>query len=301
MKNSVPLDEIKAFVDVAEAGSFNGAAARLNVAHSSLSRKVNFLEQWLGERLFQRTPSGVVLTAAGARHLQHFGNALELIRGSIGTASRYGSLRPVQISAVPGVCMALLLPHHTELCESIDGLAIRYNLERRLTDFSDGSELAVRSGGGSWHGAKSALILESWVQPFANRRLATMLGPDPEPARLLDYPLVHLAVETAWRNWFSRRGVNYALRDIDHVIGDVTVSNHAVHHGLGIGLHRRGIDPEPAPDKVRLVGQASMVPDFGYFLVRPLDKPLRPIAQRYARGLMQRLGCTTAEIERFLG
>jgi len=46
MKISVPLDEIKAFVDVAQAGSFSGAAARLNVAHSSLSRKVDHLEHF---------------------------------------------------------------------------------------------------------------------------------------------------------------------------------------------------------------------------------------------------------------
>lgn len=300
MKNSVPLDEIKAFVDVAQAGSFNAAASIQNVAHSSLSRKVNHLEQWLGEQLFRRTTTGVVLTSAGAQHLQRFSEGLELIRGSIANASRYGALRPVQISAVPGICMALLLPHHTELCENIDGLAIRYLLDRQLTDFSDGTEIAIRSGGGRWPGLRSALLLPSQVQPFASLRIASEIGADPSPRRVLAFPLVHLSVDTAWRTWLSLNEISYSLRPIDHVFTDVTVSTHAVRHGLGIGLHRAGIDPEPEAGKVAFVGQRTALPDFGYFLIRPEDRALRPVAQRYARGLMQRLGCGEDVIEAFL-
>ena len=300
MNQSTPLDEIKAFVDVAEAGSFTAAANVLNVAHSSLSRKVLHLEQWLGEQLFQRTSSGVVLTAAGTRHFQRFSEALEIIRGSVASAPRYEVQRPVQVSCVPGVCTALLLPNHRDLCSDIEGLAIRYALDRRLTDFNDGTDLAVRSGSGHWRGLRSALLLPTRVRPFASIEIAQALGQNPSPAQLLAYPLVHLAVETAWRTWIINQGVPYTVRPQDHVLDDVSVVSPAVRHGLGIGLYREGIDPDPASLSSHFVAEKPMILNSGFFLVRPNDKPLRQIAQRYAQGLMKALHRGSDEIEDFV-
>ncbi|MEV0070880.1 LysR family transcriptional regulator [Amycolatopsis sp. NPDC050768] len=69
------LRHLRYFLAVAEAGSFNRAAAQLLVAQPSLSRQIRALEHELGEELFARTPQGVTVTAAGqalvghARHL----------------------------------------------------------------------------------------------------------------------------------------------------------------------------------------------------------------------------------------
>ncbi|GAA1495323.1 LysR family transcriptional regulator [Paeniglutamicibacter kerguelensis] len=55
------------FLAVARSNSVSGAAAELFVSQPAVSRRIASLERSLGLRLFRRTPSGMVPTAAGER------------------------------------------------------------------------------------------------------------------------------------------------------------------------------------------------------------------------------------------
>lgn len=59
------LDDIAAFAAVAEASSVSGAARRLGVAKSVVSKRVAELERDLGATLLKRTPRSVMLTERG--------------------------------------------------------------------------------------------------------------------------------------------------------------------------------------------------------------------------------------------
>ena len=59
------LQLIKTFLEVSTTGSFGAAAGRLYVTQSAVSLRIHRLEDQLGRPLFDRTKSGVVLTAAG--------------------------------------------------------------------------------------------------------------------------------------------------------------------------------------------------------------------------------------------
>lgn len=59
------LDQLKAFLAVAESGTFSRAALRLATTQPVLSRKVKLLEDELGAELFHRTGRGVVLSEGG--------------------------------------------------------------------------------------------------------------------------------------------------------------------------------------------------------------------------------------------
>jgi DNA-binding transcriptional LysR family regulator len=63
------LDELAAFVTVADERSFVAAARRLRRSPAAITRAVAALEGRLGTRLFTRTTRAVVLTVAGRRHL----------------------------------------------------------------------------------------------------------------------------------------------------------------------------------------------------------------------------------------
>ena len=65
------LKQIRAFVQVAELGSFTRAAAVLRIAQPALSRQVRALEVELRQPLFARNGRGVTLTEAGTRLLAH--------------------------------------------------------------------------------------------------------------------------------------------------------------------------------------------------------------------------------------
>jgi len=65
MFNSERLKGIDVFVCVADAGSFTGAAQRLNVTNSAVSKGIARLESRLGSKLFHRTTRQLSLTDAG--------------------------------------------------------------------------------------------------------------------------------------------------------------------------------------------------------------------------------------------
>ena len=65
------LTRLQYFVAVAEAGSLSRAAAALSMSQPALSRQVLLLEEELGQRMFDRTGRGVVLTPSGEALLAH--------------------------------------------------------------------------------------------------------------------------------------------------------------------------------------------------------------------------------------
>jgi len=65
-ERKVDIEELRTFVEVADAGGITAAAARLGVAKSIVSRRLIKLEAELGVQLLARTTRGASLTEAGA-------------------------------------------------------------------------------------------------------------------------------------------------------------------------------------------------------------------------------------------
>jgi DNA-binding transcriptional LysR family regulator len=91
------LDLIDTFLDLLETGNFNRTAERLETTQSTISGRVEALEQAVGAKLFQRGRAGAIPTPSGLRFEQH-ARALKAgwahARRDIGGLERYeGSLR----------------------------------------------------------------------------------------------------------------------------------------------------------------------------------------------------------------
>jgi DNA-binding transcriptional LysR family regulator len=65
----VELDQVEAFVTIVRKGGFTRAAAALHLSQPAVSRRVRLLEHAVGAPLFERSPSGGVLTDAGRAFL----------------------------------------------------------------------------------------------------------------------------------------------------------------------------------------------------------------------------------------
>ena len=61
------LNQLRGAVALADHGTFTRAAAALHMTQPSLSYTIGRLESELGTRLFERLPTGVIETSAGAR------------------------------------------------------------------------------------------------------------------------------------------------------------------------------------------------------------------------------------------
>jgi DNA-binding transcriptional LysR family regulator len=84
------LRQLRAFVQVAGAGTFSRAADELHLAQSAVSQAVSRLEAELGFELLRRTSRGVELTDAG-RHV--FERAREVVAGADAIRSDLAALR----------------------------------------------------------------------------------------------------------------------------------------------------------------------------------------------------------------
>src|SRR5205085_8990512 len=69
MPRLMELYQLRSFAAIAETGQLTRAAEKLHVSQPALSAQLKALEEELEFSLFERTPNGMVLTAAGKRLL----------------------------------------------------------------------------------------------------------------------------------------------------------------------------------------------------------------------------------------
>lgn len=71
---------LRTFIEVIETGSLVGAARRLNVTQSTVTARINSLEQEIGQKLLHRNKSGTELTSAGFKLKRYAEVMLQLWR-----------------------------------------------------------------------------------------------------------------------------------------------------------------------------------------------------------------------------
>lgn len=143
------LDDIRAFVEVAEAGGFGRAGQRLALSKSMVSRRVARLEASLGAQLLSRTTRGVALTEAGMEFKEHADRVLaelEAARDSLAQRGEeiVGSLR---VAAPLSFGMTHLAPVLAELAVRHPRLAVTASYSDRFVDLiGERFDVAVRLG-----------------------------------------------------------------------------------------------------------------------------------------------------------
>lgn len=75
---NMQIDQLRAFHEVAEAGSFTRAAKHLNRVQSAVSMQIKRLEETIGRRLFERNGRSIALTDEGVMLLGYARQILEL-------------------------------------------------------------------------------------------------------------------------------------------------------------------------------------------------------------------------------
>ena len=138
------LEDIAAFVAVADAGGFGRAGQRLGLSKSMVSRRVARLEAELGAQLLSRTTRGVAVTEAGLEFKTHAD--LEAARDAVAQQGDeiVGSLR---IAAPLSFGMTHLAPVLAELAMRHPRLQVDASYSDRLVDLiGERFDVAVRLG-----------------------------------------------------------------------------------------------------------------------------------------------------------
>jgi DNA-binding transcriptional LysR family regulator len=166
------LDEINAFVAVADLRSFTQAARRLGVSPAQVSKLVARLENRLNGRLLNRTTRDVSLTDSGRAYLQRARQLLEdfeLLEGSVrDEAGPRGALR---ISAPVTFGGAELIPALLDFAAAYPEVSLDVSSTDRMVNLvEEGIDVAVRIG----QLGDSSLV----ARKLTGARMVTCASPD---------------------------------------------------------------------------------------------------------------------------
>ncbi|TPI29353.1 LysR family transcriptional regulator [Mesorhizobium sp. B3-2-1] len=205
MLNRVHLNGLRAVETVARLGSLATAASELNVSVSAVSQQVSRTEKQLGQALFERTTSGLVLTEFGAIFAARLGAGFRELAQAVAMADEATQCTLV-VSAAPAFASKWLLPRlsrhfdrHPNVLLRIDALVRLANLDRSDVD------IAIRLGDGKWPGGKAELLLAQEVFPVCAPGIARKLksiGDLEQTCAITDERAM-----ISWESWFAAAGV----------------------------------------------------------------------------------------------
>jgi DNA-binding transcriptional LysR family regulator len=141
------ITQLRVFVAVVDTASFSGAARRLSMTPSTVSRHIGDLEARLGAMLVSRTTRHLVITEAGKRFHEHCVNILDELGAAEAEAEQYtrepkGVLR---VTAPAVLAQRHISPHLPGFLGQYPGLGMDMILTSQTLDLvSAGIDVAIR-------------------------------------------------------------------------------------------------------------------------------------------------------------
>ena len=141
------FENMGAFIRVVEAGSISGAADRLGVAKSAVSRRLKELEEHLGVELFHRTTRSMNLTDSGRAFYHQSVRILEdVLEAEHATSQAHGTLKGSLKIALPSTFGLMHMgPAINEFLQAHPQIEFDLDFNDREVDLiQEGFDLAIR-------------------------------------------------------------------------------------------------------------------------------------------------------------
>ena len=238
----LPLNALRAFAAVYEAGGVRPASRQLQVTHSAVSRYLRELEAWLERPLFEPRPGGgrLVFTAQGEAlgraALQNLAGLQEAV-AAIREARRANA---VVIATTASVATRWLLPRMAGLGRTAPWVELSVVVDQRLGEPTEqGADLAIRMGRGPWPGLRCDPLMDDALYPVMGRDAWANAGRPDRLEALQRLDLIHdrdpNASWGAWRSAFGPAGLD--VRPGPRFASSDLVLRAAA-QGLGVALAR---------------------------------------------------------------
>ena len=252
---SIPsLRALRAFAEVARAGSLAEAARSLHVSPSAVSHLLRDLEAALGFALFAGRGPGAPLSEPGARLARRLGGAFDAIDLAVDEARhRNGDVR---VSALTSFSTLWLVPRLARFQTQHPDVRLLLATGTRPVDLAaEPFECAIRYGLGVWPGLAATLLFRERPVVVANPRTLAEHGSVATLPRLAarareaDWPLVATALGLADSVpvlTFETRAL--AVQAAIAGIGATVVDRHLVAGLLATGMLAE-VAPEPPLDR----------------------------------------------------
>lgn len=282
------LPALSAFESAARHQNFAHAAEELSLTASAVSHHVRKLEARLGVSLFQRHARGVTLTAEGRRLADASGSALADMEGALRTlrGDRDEEHR-VRITTLHSLSYTWLLPRLPDFARKHPDVRLAFDTETALARFDEGGpDLGVRHGPGHWPGLSSLRLMDEALFPVASPRMAG-IETIRTPADIPRVPLILDHARQGWHDWLRFAGVHGAALDERYSFSDTTDALLAAANGIGAALAReRIVVPYLRDGRLVELPGPRMAARWGYHIVYPAHRRLRPVAQVFVDWLL---------------
>jgi DNA-binding transcriptional LysR family regulator len=172
-------EQVRLFLAVARARSLSGASARLALDVSTVSRRLDRLEEEVGSALFDRTRDGTTPTALAEQMLPH---AEEMERAAVQFASAGASVETevegtVRLTVLPGVADAFVAPAFAKLIARYPRLVVEFDASIGYADLTrHEADLAIRSVRPTSGDLVSMKLVTARSVPLASPAYARELG-----------------------------------------------------------------------------------------------------------------------------
>lgn len=282
------LNALRAFESAAKNLSFRLAADELNVTPGAVSQHIKKLEDELGLLLFERRPSGLVLTEAGVTYLPSIRRAFQTIADA--TARLRPKLRPeaLTVSVLPSFAIKWLVPRLGRFRERAPEIDVRVSSTNRLVDFaSEDVDIGVRHGLGRWPGVRSWRLAEEVLVPVASPGLIAR-QPVNRVEDLAGHVLLHDGLRRDWPIWVTTLGVTGLDPGRGPSFSDDGLLIQAAIDGQGIAL-ARGVmlDRDIAEGRLVQVLDVKLPSDFAYYIIIPERKADLPKVVLFREWLLE--------------
>ena len=125
--NGLDLDQLRAFVTVADLRSFRQAADELHLSPPALSRRIERLEERVGARLLERTSRSVRLSVVGEAFVERVRSVLEDLDDAVLGVNELSSGHSgrLTVAAVPSAACGFVPQALSRLTERYPGIRLR--------------------------------------------------------------------------------------------------------------------------------------------------------------------------------
>lgn len=241
-KSLPPFEALRAFDAVARLGGVRKAAPTLCRDHAVVSRHLRAIEAWTGATLFQRSPTGIVLTEDGRRYHKQVAAALDMLSQATIELMRHGELRRLHVRCMAGLALQWLSSRLGEFERLNPNVDIELRPTTRMPDFSAEVDVDIRFI--ATYANEPTLPPELRSVDIAHAPIIATASPAylakapaiRNPIDLLQHKLLHEENFTRWGNWLAAHGVQEEVDLTGPRLwqGDLTLN--AARYGRGIAL-----------------------------------------------------------------
>jgi LysR family glycine cleavage system transcriptional activator len=284
------LTALQFFEAAARHLSFTRAAAELCVTQSAISRQIRQLEDMIGQKLFQRSANGLILTSTGAE----YSNAVRIMLDQAEAATLHlmaysGRGTLLTLALLPTFGSRWLVPRLGEFVALHPSLQlnIKTYIEPFAFEMSD-VDTAIHFGADAWPGAVGHRLMGEVAVPVCAPSLLGGRRPLRDPRAVAKLPLLqHTTRPEAWLAWCNEVGapatnaLGGARFDHFYMMIQAAIS------GLGVALLPRFlVNDELASGRLVVAADHELKTTSAYWLVYPEKKAQLPAVGQFRDWLL---------------